>query len=134
MKYFFLTIFIITSFFFNHTLRADSSDEMEYYQSILEIMESYYRIIESTHSISSDSEKAAILQIHRIQKYYKEMDDYKNAINFLQEILEKTKNPAIRNAVYLMLGDNLEETGKPQEAIELLKQGLDENLKNIPQE
>ena len=130
MKYFFLTIFIITSFFFNPTLRADSSDEMEYYQSILEIMESYYRIIESTHSISSDSEKAAILQIHRIQKYYKEMDDYKNAIDFLQEMLEKTKNPAIRNAVYLMLGDNLEETGRPQEAINLLKQGLDENLKN----
>ena len=130
MKYFFLTIFIITSFFFNHTFRADSSDEMEYYQSILEIMESYYRIIESTHSISSDSEKAAILQIHRIQKYYKEMDDYKNAIDFLQEMLEKTKNPAIRNAVYLMLGDNLEETGRPQEAINLLKQGLDENLKN----
>ena len=130
MKYFFLTIFIITSFFFNYTLRADSSDEMEYYQSILEIMESYYRIIESTHSISSDSEKAAILQIHRIQKYYKEMDDYKNAIDFLQEMLEKTKNPAIRNAVYLMLGDNLEETGRPQEAINLLKQGLVENLKN----
>ena len=130
MKYFFLTLFIITSFFFNHNLRADSSDEMEYYQSILEIMESYYRIIESTHSISSDSEKAAILQIHRIQKYYKEMDDYKNAIDFLQKMLEKTKNPAIRNAVYLMLGDNLEETGRPQEAINLLKQGLDENLKN----
>ncbi len=130
MKYFFLTIFIITSFFFNNTLRADSSDEMEYYQSILEIMESYYRIIESTHTISSDSEKASILQIHRIQKYYKEMDDYKNAIDFLQEMLEKTKNPAIRNAVYLMLGDNLEETGRPQEAINLLKQGLDENLKN----
>ena len=130
MKYFFLTIFIITSFFFNNTLRADSSDEMEYYQSILEIMESYSRIIESTHSISSDSEKAAILQIHRIQKYYKEMHDYKNAIDFLQEMLEKTKNPAIRNAVYLMLGDNLEETGRPQEAINLLKQGLDENLKN----
>jgi tetratricopeptide (TPR) repeat protein len=58
------------------------------------------------------------------------MDDYKNAIDFLQEMLEKTKNPAIRNAVYLMLGDNLEETGRPQEAINLLKQGLDENLKN----
>jgi hypothetical protein len=29
-----------------------------------------------------------------------------------------------------MLGDNLEETGRPQEAINLLKQGLDENLKN----
>ena len=130
MKYSFLTLFIITSFFFNHTLRAVSSDKMEYYQSILEIMESYYRIIESTHSISSDSEKAAILQIHRIQKYYKEMDDYKNAIDFLQEMLEKTKNPAIRNAVYLMLGDNLEETERPQEAINLLKQELDENLKN----
>ena len=56
--------------------------------------------------------------------------DYKNAIDFLQEMLEKTKNPAIRNAVYLMLGDNLEETGRPQEVINLLKQGLDENLKN----
>ena len=64
---------------------------MDYYQSILEIMERYYRIIESTHSISSDSEKAAILQIHRIQKYYKEMDDYKNAIDFLQEMLEKQR-------------------------------------------
>jgi hypothetical protein len=46
----------------------------------------------------------------------------------LQEVLAKSRNPAIRNAAYMMLGDTLKETGRSDEAIKLLRQGLDENV------
>ena len=127
-KILYLSVLLTMPMIYTPFAHADSSDKMKYHISILELMESYYRIIESTHSISSNAEKSAILQIHRIQKYYKEIDEHASAKDFLREMLQKTNNPAIRNAVYLMLGDNLEETGRSQEAIKLLRKGLQENL------
>ena len=44
-------------------------------------------------------------------------------------MLENSRNPAIRNAAYILLGDTLKETGRSDEAIELLRQGLAENVK-----
>ena len=98
-KILYLSVLLTMSMIYTPFAHADSSDKMKYHRSILELMESYYRIIESTHSISSNAEKSAILKIHRIQKYYKEIDEHASAIDFLREMLQKTNNPAIRNAV-----------------------------------
>lgn len=44
-------------------------------------------------------------------------------------MLQDSNSLAIRNAAYIMLGDTLKETGRADEALQLLKQGLSENIK-----
>lgn len=109
--------------------RAQSPDDLALMQTFLEIMTDYYEIIEATHDIASDSEKSAILQMSKIQEVYEERGEKARSTSVLKKVLADSNNQAIRNAAYMMLGDTLKETGRADEALELLRQGLDENIK-----
>ena len=109
--------------------RAQSADDLAKMQAFLDIMTDYMEIIEATHDISSDPEKAAILQMQKIKETFEERGEKSRAVESLKQVLENSRNPAIRNAAYIMLGDTLKETGRSDEAIELLRQGLAENVK-----
>lgn len=110
-------------------VRAQSPDDLALMQTFLEIMTDYFEIIESTHEIASDSEKSAILQMTKIQEVYEERGEKARSTVVLKEVLAKSNNQAIRNAAYMLLGDTLKETGRADEALEMLKKGLDENIK-----
>jgi hypothetical protein len=43
-------------------------------------------------------------------------------------VLKDSRSTAIRNAAYVKLGDILKETGRTDEAIALLREGLSENI------
>jgi len=109
--------------------RAQSPDDLALMQTFLEIMTDYFEIIEATHGIASDSEKAAILQMSKIQEVYEERGEKARSTDVLKKVLADSNNQAIRNAAYMMLGDTLKETGRADEALELLRKGLDENIK-----
>lgn len=109
--------------------RAQSPDDLALMQTFLEIMTDYFQIIESTHEIASDSEKAAILQMTKIQEVYEDRGEKARSTTVLKEVLEKSNNQAIRNAAYMLLGDTLKDTGRADEALELLQKGLDENIR-----
>ena len=109
--------------------RAQSPDDLALMQTFLQIMTDYFSIIESTHVINSDSEKAAILQMMKIQEVYEERGEKARSVDVLREVLNESRNPTIRNAAYMMLGDTLKETGRADEALDLLRQGLDENIR-----
>lgn len=108
--------------------RAQSQDDLALMQTFLEIMTDYFQIIESTHDIALDSEKSAILQMMKIQEVYEERGEKARSTAVLKDVLAKSKNQAIRNAAYMLLGDTLKETGRADEALELLKKGLNENV------
>lgn len=107
---------------------AQSADDLRTMQTFLDIMNSYFDIIESTHAITSDVEKAAIMQMHKLQEVYEERGEKSAVAGILREVLEDSENPTIRNSAYIMLGDILKESGRTDEAIELLRRGLDENV------
>ena len=109
--------------------RAQSMDDLALMQTFLEIMTDYYQIIESTHDLASDPEKSAILQMSKIQEVYEERGEKARSTTVLKEVLAESNNQTIRNAAYMMLGDTLKETGRADEALELLRQGLDENIR-----
>ncbi len=98
-------------------------------QTFLEIMSEYYEIIESTYDIASDSEKSAILQMSKIQEVYEDRGEKVRSTVVLKEVLAKSNNQTIRNAAYMLLGDTLKESGRSDEALDLLRKGLDENIK-----
>lgn len=107
---------------------AEPADQLKTMQSYLTIMDSYYEIIDSTHAIASDSEKTAILQMQKIQEAYEQLGQKAKAADILRNVLKDSNNMTIRNAAYLLLADNLKDTGRRDEAIKLLQQGLKENI------
>jgi predicted negative regulator of RcsB-dependent stress response len=97
-------------------------------QTFLNIMTDYLDIIESTHGIVSDPERAAILQMQKIQEAYEERGEKARVAEVLRDVLKDSRSTAIRNAAYVKLGDILKETGRTDEAIALLREGLSENI------
>ncbi|NER80242.1 MAG: hypothetical protein F6K42_11805 [Leptolyngbya sp. SIO1D8] len=111
-------------------VRAQELSDIELMQSFLDLMTQYYDLIESTHDIAGDAEKAAIMQMQKIQEVYEERGDKARSVDVLEKVLEDSRNPTIRNAAYLMLSETLKESGRASEALELLQRGLDENIKS----
>jgi len=97
-------------------------------QTFLSIMSDYFGVIEATYSIASDPEKAAILQMQKIQEVYEDRGEKARSADVLEQVLKDSDNAAIRNAAYMLLGDTLKESGRSDEALELLRRGLDENI------
>jgi len=108
--------------------RAQSQDDLQLMQTFLQIMTDYFAIIESTYDIAADPEKAAIMQMMKIQEVYEERGEKARSTDILKGVLEDSRSPTIRNAAYMLLGDTLKETGRADEAIEMLRQGLAENI------
>jgi len=107
---------------------AQSQDDLALMQTFLNIMTDYLNIIESTHAIVSDSERAAIMQMQKIQEAYEERGEKARVAEVLRDVLKDSRNTAIRNAAYVKLGDILKESGRTDEAIALLREGLSENI------
>ena len=107
---------------------AQSQDDLALMQTFLNIMTDYLDIIDATHGIVSDSERAAIMQMQKIQEAYEERGEKARVAEVLRDVLKNSRNPAIRNAAYIKLGDILKETGRTDEAIALLREGLNENI------
>ncbi len=108
--------------------RAQTPDELQMMQTFLAIMTDYFSIIESTYEVSSNAEKAAIMQMQKIQEVYEDRGQKVDAVEILQDVLSKTRNRTIRNAAYLMIGDTLKEAGRTDEAIKMLREALSENI------
>ncbi len=104
--------------------------ELERMQTFLNLMDSFFGIIENMHAVSSDAERAAVFQLYKIEEIYKERGERARAIEVFRQVLDETQNPAIRNAAYILLGEALKETGRADEAVDTLQQALRENLRN----
>lgn len=110
--------------------RAQSQDDLQLMQTFLAIMTDYFEIIEATNDVASDPEKAAIMQMMKIQEVYEERGEKARSTEVLKQVLEDSNNTTIRNAAYMLLGDTLKETGRADEALEFLRRGLEENIKS----
>ena len=109
--------------------QAQDLDDLATMQTFLEIMDSYFGIIESTWEVSTSAEKAAIMQMQKIREIHEDRGEKAKAVGMLREVLETSRNQTIRNAAFMLLGDTLKETGRSDEALEVLQQGLRENIK-----
>lgn len=122
------TVAIAASLMLALPAQAQTPQELQTMQTFLDIMTSYFAIIEATHDVSSSEEKAAIMQMQKIQEVYEQRGEKARSTDVLKQVLADSDNTTIRNAAYMLLGDTLKETGRADEAIELLRQGLNENI------
>jgi len=109
-----------------------SAEQLRMMQTFLGIMQDYFAVIESAHEINADAEKSAILQLQKIQETYEDRGEKARVIEVLRDVLKSTRNQTIRNYAYMMMGDVLKDTGRSDEAIRLLREGLKENLAAAP--
>lgn len=110
-------------------VQAQTADELDRLTSFLTLINDYFAVIESTHSINENPEKAAILQMQKIQEVFEERGEKARSIEVLKSVLEQSRNQTIRNSAYFLLGDTLKETGRHDEAIQMLEAALAENIK-----
>jgi len=103
--------------------------ELQQMDAFLGIMLHFYEVVDSTHSMAANPEKAAILEMHKIQEVYDDRGEKFRSIEVFRNVIKRTSNPTIRSAAYIMLGDVLKDTGRSDEAIEALNAALDESLK-----
>jgi tetratricopeptide (TPR) repeat protein len=111
---------------------ADEADEMAQLgkmEQFLSVMQGYYELIEVIHGVSSDPDKSAILQLQKIEEFYKQRGDRAEAIAYMRKIVDTTNSPVVRNAASMMLSEALNETGRATQAVEVLKAALEKNLK-----
>lgn len=126
-----IVLTLLIALLFSTASQADEFDssQLQQMQQFVDLMHGFLGIIDSTYDISSDAEKSAIFQMHKIKEAYEESGQKEKIVPTFEEILRSTDSPAIRNAAYFMLGDALKESGQHDKAIELLKEGLKENIK-----
>ena len=102
--------------------------EMEKIETFLDVMQSFYEIVGSMHSISSDPEQRVIFFMHQIKEAYEDRGEEIRAADVLRGVIKDSANPTVRAAAYFMLGDLLKDHDQIDAAIETLEKGLAESL------
>lgn len=132
------TVLIIIALTLSAVVNADDkkvpppNTDMESIQQYLgwtQLLKDSYDIVEDTRDIAKDSELTTILQLQKIGDIYRATGESKKLIDTLEYILKKSQNQTIRNAAYHLLSDRLRDLGEYDKSLEVLKQGLEENLK-----
>jgi len=107
---------------------AGNTEQVERMRNLLGLMQDFINVVDAVHEMASDSEKAAIHQMHEIEEIHKKRKQPEMAIKLFRSILQKTDNQTIRNAAYMRIGDLLKNTGRPEMAIQAYEKALMENI------
>ena len=111
-----------------HAAESPELQAVAQMQQFMGVMEGYFELINVIHAVNSDSDKAAILQLQKIQEIYEERGDRADAAAILRRVIANTKSPAVKNTAATMLADTLKESGRASEAIEVLSEALEAHL------
>ena len=106
------------------------AEELGMMQRFVDLMQGYFNIIEMTHSVADEPEKSAILHMQKIKEIMEERGQAARAADVFHEVLKTSENPTIRSAASVLLAETLKETGRSDEATQVLLQGLKESVAN----
>lgn len=108
---------------------TQAEDDIEAMSGMVNLMESFFELMDSVYAMNADAEKAALLQMHEIEEIYKQQGQHKKAVAIYQEVLKRSNNPTMRNIAYHRMADVLKESGDLSAAVDILNKALDESLK-----
>ncbi|MGK0180710.1 MAG: putative negative regulator of RcsB-dependent stress response [Nitrospinales bacterium] len=123
----------ILSFFFIAVLSTSTvvraEDEFQAMSNMVNLMDSFFGLMNSVYDMNADNEKAALLQMHAIEEIYKDQGRHKDAVAVYENVLKKSNNSTIRNIAYSRMADVLKESGDLEGSIKVLNNALAETLK-----
>lgn len=113
------------------TVKANDNvpPEVQQMSAFLGLVNQFYGIVDSMNDVSNDPTKSAIMQMFKIQEIYEQRGEKAKAAEVFRAVIKDAKDPELKNAATIMLGDLLKETGQADEAIRTLRSGLMENVK-----
>ena len=107
---------------------ADQRKELELMQQFMTVMDGYFDVIDRTHAIASEPDKAAILQLQKLKEIFEERGELADMVKILEDVVGSAPSPTVRNAAAVMLADTLKETGSSTRAVDVLREALERNL------
>jgi hypothetical protein len=110
---------------------SDMSGKVGQMQERLAIMEQYLTVVQSVHAIADDPEKAVLFQLQQLEDTYRRERNVQKIISLYQDVMKNTSNLTIRNAASMKLAQILKRVGRGDEAEELTRNSLNENLKRL---
>ncbi len=105
-----------------------AEDDFESMAKMVNLMDSFFGLMDSIYEMNSNNEKAALLQMHAIEDIYKDQGKPKEAVAVYRKVLKKSSNSTIRNIAYSRMADVLKESGDLDGAINVLNDALEETL------
>ena len=108
---------------------ARAEDDFEAMARMVNLMDSFFGLMDSVYEMNADDEKAVLLQMHAIEEIYKKQGKHKEAVTMYRRVLDNSKNPTVRNMAYHRMADVLKESGDLETSIEVLNAALTETLK-----
>ncbi len=119
----FMFVFLLGS---SVSLKAE--EDFESMAKMVNLMDSFFGLMDSVYDMNADNEKAALLQMHEIEEIYKNQGKHKEAVSVYQQVLKKSSNSTVRNIAYHRMADVLKESGDLDGAIKVLNDALAETL------
>ena len=108
---------------------ARAEENFEAMARMVNLMDSFFGLMDSVYEMNADNEKAVLLQMHAIEEIYKKQGKHKEAVTMYRRVLDNSKNPTVRNMAYHRMADVLKESGDLETSIEVLNAALTETLK-----
>ncbi len=106
-----------------------AEEDFEAMTSMVNLMDSFFGLMNSVYDMNADNEKAALLQMHAIEEIYKNQGKPREVVSVYRDVLKKSKNSTVRNIAYYRMADVLKESGDLDGAIKVLNEALAETLK-----
>jgi len=107
---------------------ASQADEVEDMTRMLGVMSGFMEVMDAMYEAAKNPGHAALLQMNTLEDVYKARGEHGEVVEVYRQVLAKATNPTVRRLAYMRLADALEETGRSEEAIAVLKQGIEESV------
>ncbi|MEE4300020.1 MAG: hypothetical protein V2J24_11320 [Pseudomonadales bacterium] len=106
---------------------AQEREELAQFSAFIDLMESYYGLLDAVHQVAESPQRTAILHMQKLREIHEDRGDMAAAADGLRAVLERSEDPVVRNAARMMLVDVLRDTGRATEALRVIDEGLAEN-------
>jgi tetratricopeptide (TPR) repeat protein len=122
---------VLTATAYPVTTLAAGPAEMDAVQAKLGILKDYFEIVNNFHTLASNPEKAVVLSLQQLEDNYKAQGKPEEIIKMYQNLLKEARSQTLRNVAYIKLSEIYKRSKRGDEAVALLKQALDENMKAV---
>ncbi len=123
-----LAVIIISSGLWFST-SVNAKEDFVAMAGMVNLMDSFFGLMDSVYEMNADNEKAVLLQMHAIEEIYKQQGKHKDAVAMYRRVLDTSNNATVRNIAHHRMADVLKESGELDAAVEVLNGALVETLK-----
>lgn len=106
------------------------AEDLEQMAQFVGLMQNFFVLMDSMYTAASNPEHAALLQMNSLEDMYKETGNLRQMVDVYRDVIKRSSNPTVTRLARMRLADALKESGQMDEAIEVLKQAINETVEH----